>query len=160
MAIDLSGNELSRIPSEEMPWLAYPLIPNSFFKIVKVDEATNTVILRYRMSPRVVTPRHGHHCVATAYTLAGAWYYDDLEFRQGDVAFESTRDIHQPFTRDEPAELLTTFMGGRGNDALIEEYDEQGHSYVLRTRFFKALEGITEQQLQALDLRALIGGKV
>lgn len=157
MAMNFQHDELSRIASDAIPWLAYPLIPNSFFKIVKVDEPTNTVMLRFRMSPHVVTPRHGHHCLATAYTLDGAWYYDDLAFRKGDLAFESTRDVHQPLTRDEPAELFTTFMGGRGNDALIEEYDEQGHSYILRTRFFKALEGITEDELRRLDLSALIG---
>jgi hypothetical protein len=150
-------DDLSRIASDEIPWLAYPLIANSFFKIVKVDEISNTVILRFRMGPHVVTPRHGHHCVATAYTLDGAWYYDGLEFRKGDIAYEDTTMVHQPMTRDEPAELLTTFMGGRGNDALIEEYDEHNNSYILRTRFFKALEGISEQQLRALDLEAIIG---
>lgn len=151
-----AGNELSRIASDDLPWLAYPLIAKTSFKIVKVNEATNTVILRFRMSPWTVTPKHRHHCVATAYTLAGAWYYDDLEFRAGDLAFECTSEPHQPVTRDLPAELVTTFIGGRGNDALLEEYDDQGRSRILRTRFFKALEGIDERELRELDLSALI----
>jgi len=150
-------NELNRIVSDELPWLTYPLIANSFFKILKVDESTNTVILQFRMGPYVVTPRHGHHCVATAYTLAGEWFYDDLVFRKGDIAYESTRDVHQPLTREQPAELLTTFIGGRNNDRLIEEYGEDGRPYLLRTRFFKAMEGIDEEGLRKLDVASLIG---
>jgi hypothetical protein len=152
----LPGGEVNRIASEELPWLAYPLIPDSKFKILKVDEITNTVILKFHMGPHVTTPRHGHHCVATAYTISGEWFYEDLEFRQGDIAYECTTDIHQPLTRDQPAELLTTFIGGRGNDCLLEEYADDGHSYMLRTRFFKALEGITQEQLTRLDLSALL----
>jgi hypothetical protein len=148
--------ELSRVDSNAIPWLAYPLIPNSFFKILKVDEDSNTVILRYKMGPNVVTPMHAHHCVATAFTLAGVWYYDDLEFRAGDLAFEKDVKPHQPYTKQEGAELLTTFIGGRGNDVLLEEFPEGGGSYLLRTGFFKALCGITAEQLAAMDLRKLL----
>ncbi len=153
----IPGSELNRIPSDDIPWLDYPLIPNSSFKILKVDEVTNTVILKFRMGPHVTTPRHGHHCVATAYTVDGEWFYDDLVFRKGDIAYECTTEVHQPITREQPAELLTTFIGGSGNDRLIEEYAADGHSYILRTRFFKALEGITADELATLDLASLIG---
>jgi hypothetical protein len=153
----LPGGEVNRIASEEIPWLDYPLIPTSSFKILKIDELTNTVILKFRMGPHVTTPRHGHHCLATAYTISGEWYYDDLEFRTGDIAYECTSDVHQPLTRGQPAELLTTLIGGRGNDCLIEEYGADGRPYMLRTRFFKALEGITARQLSRLDLASLIG---
>jgi hypothetical protein len=152
----LPGGDVNRIASDELPWLAYPLIENSWFKILKVDEITNTVIFKFRMGPHVTTPKHGHHCVATAYTLSGEWFYEDLQFRAGDIAYESTSDIHQPITREKPAELLTTFIGGRGNDCLLEEYDDHGQSHMLRTRFFKALEGITQEQLGCLDLAALL----
>jgi hypothetical protein len=152
----LAGGEVNRIASDEVPWLAYPLIENSLFKILKVDEITNTVILKFRMGPHVTTPKHGHHCVATAYTISGEWFYEDLEFRAGDIAYECTTDVHQPLTREKPAELLTTFIGGRGNDCLLEEYGEDGRPYMLRTRFFKALEGITQDQLARLDLAALL----
>ena len=156
MGIDTRSQELSRIETDTLPWLSYPLIDNSQFKVLKVDEETNTVILKFRMGPNVVTPRHGHHCVATAYTLAGAWYYGDLEFRAGDIAFENTLEVHQPITRDESAELLTTFIGGRDNDRLLEEYADDGSSHVLRTRFFKAMEGISNEQLALLDVQSLI----
>lgn len=155
--MNLASAELSRIASDALPWLPYPLIKNSHFKVLKVHEDTNTVILRFKMAPHTVTPRHGHHCVATAYTLSGIWYYDDLEFRAGDVAFEFTTDVHQPITKEVGAELLTTFIGGRDNDRLIEEFPDNGAPYVLRTRFFKALEGITPGQMQQLDFAALIG---
>ena len=152
----LPGGDVNRIASDDLPWLSYPLIENSWFKILKVDEITNTVILKFRMGPHVTTPKHGHHCVATAYTISGEWFYEDLVFRAGDIAYECTTDIHQPITREQPAELLTTFIGGRGNDCLLEEYDEHGGSHMLRTRFFKALEGITQEQLGRLDTAALL----
>jgi hypothetical protein len=153
----LTGGELNRIASEAVPWLAYPLIANSTFKVLKVDEITNTVILKFRMGPHVTTPKHGHHCVATAYTLEGEWFYDDLRFCKGDIAYECTPEVHQPLTREKPAELLTTFIGGRGNDCLLEEYGSDGRPYMLRTRFFRALAGISPQQLQRLDLNSLLG---
>ena len=148
--------DLSRIAGDELPWLPYAMIPNSKFKILKVEEATNTVVLRFSMAPHTVTPRHAHHCLAMAYTLSGTWYYDNLTFRRGDLAFENELAPHQPITREEPAELLTTFIGGRGNDRLLEEFPDEGAPYVLTTRFFKALEGITPEQLAALDLQALL----
>lgn len=151
------NEELSRIDSDAIPWLSYPLIKDSQFKIIKVNESTNTVILKFRMGPNVVTPRHGHYCVATAYTLAGTWYYGDLQFSQGDVAFEDTLEVHQPITRDQGAELLTTFIGGPDDDRLLEEYADDGSSYILRTRFFKALEGVTPEQMAQIDVHSLIG---
>jgi hypothetical protein len=153
----MQGGEVNRIASDEVPWLSYPLIENSWFKILKVDEINNTVILKFRMGPHVTTPKHGHHCVATAYTISGEWFYEDLEFRAGDIAYECTTDVHQPLTRGQPAELLTTFIGGRGNDCLLEEYGADGRPYMLRTRIFKALEGITQEQLGRLDIAALLG---
>jgi hypothetical protein len=39
---------------------------------------------------------------------------------------------------------------------LLEEYGEDGRPYMLRTRFFKALESITQDQLARLDLAALL----
>ena len=149
--------DLSRVAGDELPWLPYSMIPGSSFKILKVEESTNTVVLRFNMAPHTVTPRHAHHCQAMAYTLSGVWYYDHLTFRRGDLAFENDLAPHQPVTRDEPAELLTTFVGGRGNDRLLEEYPENGPPYLLRTRFFKALEGITPEQLARLDLQSLLG---
>jgi hypothetical protein len=157
----MTGNtaldHLSRIDSDAVPWLTYPLIKDSKFKILKVDETTNTVILRFKMGPNVVTPRHGHYCVATAYTLDGEWFYGDLAFRKGDVAFEDTLEVHQPLTRAVGAELLTTFIGGPNEDRLLEEYAVDGSSYTLRTRFFKALERITPQQLAEINVKALLG---
>jgi hypothetical protein len=163
----LPGGEVNRIASDEVPWLAYPLIENSLFKILKVDEITNTVILKFRIGSHVTTPKHGHHCVATAYTLSGEWFYEDLEFRAGDIAYECTTDVHQPLTREKPAELLPHSSADAATTVCSRNTARTGDptccvpasskpSKALRTRFFKALEGITQDQLARLDLAALL----
>jgi hypothetical protein len=127
--------------------MPYPLIANSFIKVLHVDEASNTVILSYRMA---------HHCVATAMTLEGEWFYDDLCFRKGDIAFESTVEVHQPITKELGATLLTTLIGGVGNDKLLENYNEDGSRTVLRTKLFKAMVRLSPDAFHELDFAALV----
>ncbi|MBB4641145.1 cupin domain-containing protein [Rhizorhapis suberifaciens] len=146
-----------RIPSDDVPWLPYALIPNTFFRVLQVDEENNIVVLNFKMPPWTVTPIHGHHCTATAYTLEGEWFYDDLCFREGDVAFETTVEVHQPITREKGAVLLTTLIGGKGNDKLLEDHNADGTTTLLRTRLFKACERITPEAYSALDFEALLG---
>jgi hypothetical protein len=148
--------QVSRIDTDSIPWLDYPLIPNSRFKIIQVEESTNTVVLRYQMGANVRTPMHAHHCLAMAYTLDGEWHYDGLTFRKGDLAFEQGLDPHQPYTEEKSAELLTTLIGGKGNPNLLEEFPEEGGSYILTTQFFKALCGISAEELSDLDLYELM----
>lgn len=147
---------IQKVSSEEIPWLPYPLIPNSFFRVLQVDEVNNIVILNFKMQPWTTTPVHGHHCTATAYTLEGEWFYDDLCFRQGDIAYETTVEVHQPITKDHGAVLLTTLIGGSGNDKLLEDHNPDGTKTLLRTRLFKACERITPEAYAALDLQALL----
>ncbi|MGE4431268.1 MAG: hypothetical protein AB7E05_11070 [Sphingobium sp.] len=149
-------NPVRRIASDDVPWLPYALIPDTFFRVLQVDEANNIVILNFKMPPRTVTPMHGHHCTATAYTLEGEWFYDDLAFHKGDLAFETTVEIHQPITKDKPAVLLTTLIGGAGNDALLENHNEDGSRTLLRTAFFKAFERISLEEYNKIDFAALI----
>jgi hypothetical protein len=145
-----------RIPSDDVPWLPYARIPNTFFRVLQVDETNNIVVLNFSMPPWTVTPIHGHHCTATAYTLEGEWFYDDLRFGQGDVAFETTVEVHQPITREKGAILLTTLIGGKGNDKLLEDHNPDGTTTLLRTRLFKAVERITPEAYAALDFEALL----
>ncbi len=145
-----------RIASEEIPWIPYPLIPNSYIRVLHVDEANNTVILSYRMAPHTVTPVHGHHCVATAMTLDGEWFYDDLSFRKGDIAFETTVEVHQPITKELGATLLTTLIGGPGNDKLLENHNADGTRTILRTRLFKAMERLSQKDFDKLDFAELV----
>lgn len=144
-----------RIASEEVAWLPYHRIPNTFFRVLQVDERANIVILNYRMPAWTTTLVHGHHCTATAYTLEGEWFYDDLCFQKGDVAFETTVEVHQPITRDKGATLLTTLIGGAGNDKLLEDHNPDGSKTLLRTRLFKAVERITPEEYAKLDFDAL-----
>ena len=147
---------LQRIASEEIPWLPYALIPNSFFRVLQVDEENNIVVLNFKMPPGTVTPLHGHHCTAMAYTLDGEWSYDDLTFGKGDLAFETTVEVHQPVTKDKHAMLLTVLSGGKGNDKLLEDHNEDGTTTLLRTKFFKAYERISPEEAEAIDLEPLL----
>ena len=151
-----STNALQRIASSEVPWLPYALIPDTFFRVLRVDEDTNIVVLQFKMPPDCITPIHGHHCTATAYTLEGEWYYDDLAFKAGDLAFETTVEVHQPITKDKGATLLTTLIGGRGNDKLLEDHNPDGSTTLLRTRLFKACERISLEDFHKLDFASLL----
>jgi ChrR Cupin-like domain len=145
-----------RIASEGIPWIPYARIPNTFFRVLHVDERNNIVILNFKMPPWTKTPVHGHHCTASAYTLEGEWFYDDLAFRRGDVAFETTVEVHQPITKANGAVLLTTLIGGPGNDKLLEDHNEDGTTTLLRTRLFKAFERISLEDAENLDFAALV----
>lgn len=148
--------EVRRIASDDVAWLPYGPIPNTMFRVLQVDEENNIVILNFKMPPWTVTPVHGHHCTATAYTLEGEWFYDDLCFAAGDVAFETTVEVHQPVTREKGAVLLTTLIGGKGNDKLLEDHNPDGTTTLLRTRLFKAVERITIEDFERLDFAALL----
>lgn len=144
------------IASDDIDWIPYPLIPNTFFRVLHVDETNNIVILNFKMPPWTKTPVHGHHCTATAYTLEGQWSYDDLDFNRGDLAYETTVEVHQPFTRENGAILLTTLIGGAGNDSLLEDHHEDGTTTLLRTRLFKAFERISLADAEKIDFASLI----
>lgn len=148
--------DVRRIASADIPWLDYPLIPGSTWRVLHVDEDSNIVILNFRMAPWTKSPVHGHFCTATAYTLEGEWFYDDLAFGAGDVAFETTVEVHQPIAKAQGASLLTTLIGGRGNDKLLEDYNEDGTTTLLRTRLFKACERISVEDYQKLDFASLL----
>ena len=147
---------VNRIDPQQVPWLPYGLIEGTQFRVLKVDPRNNIVVLNFRMGPRTVTQKHDHHCTALAYTLGGQWMYGDQVFEKGDLAFEQPGEIHQPITRDHGAELLTIMIGGRGNPRLLQNYEEDGSTYILGTRFFSAVERITPQQLAAVDLQSLL----
>ena len=140
--------------------MRYPLRTGSWegteFRVLKVDETNNIVVLNFRMGPHTVTQRHDHHCTAMAYTLKGQWTYGDSVFEEGDLAFEHPGEVHQPVTRDRGVELLTILIGGRGNRKLLQNYEEDGSTYVLGVRFFKAVERITPAELSAIELSSLL----
>lgn len=151
-----AAEAIQRVASSEIPWLPYALIPNTFFRVLYVDEINNVVVLNFRMPPWTVTPMHGHHCLATAYTLEGEWFYDDLAFAAGDIAYENTIHVHQPVTREQGATLLTTLIGSPGDDRLLEDHNPDGSTTLLRTRLFKACERITPEAYAQLDFGALL----
>ncbi|MEJ2457269.1 MAG: hypothetical protein P8Y58_03615 [Novosphingobium sp.] len=153
---EAENQPVQQVSKDEIPWLPYQVIPNTYFRVLQVDEVNNIVILNFKMPPWTVTPVHGHHCTATAFTLEGEWFYDDLCFRQGDIAYETTVEVHQPITRDQGAVLLTTLMGGKGNDKLLEDHNPDGTTTLLRTRLFKACERITPEAYAALDFQSLL----
>ncbi|WP_285021459.1 cupin domain-containing protein [Novosphingobium sp. fls2-241-R2A-195] len=154
-AVNKARQMTEHIRSDDIPWLPYGPIPNSEWRVLQVDEEWNIVVMNYRMGPWVTTPVHGHHCAATAYTLEGEWFYDDYRFEAGDIAFEIGEETHQPITKDKGATLLTTLIGGKGNDRLLENHFPDGTTQMLRTRLFKACERLTPEEFAKLDLATL-----
>jgi len=152
----ITNEALQRIRFDDVPWLPYPRIKDSFFRVLRVEEESNVVVLNFKMPAGTITPVHGHHCVAMAYTLKGEWFYENLDFQAGEMAFETTVETHQPVTHNQPAELLTILFGGKGNDRLIEDHNEDGSTTMLKTKFFKAVERISVEDFMKLDMAALI----
>lgn len=147
---------VQRVASAEVPWLPYPLIPGSAWRVLHVDEVSNIVILNFRLGPWSKSPVHGHYCTATAFTQEGEWFYDDMAFSAGDIAYETTVEVHQPFAKEKGATLLTTLIGGPGDDRLLEDHNDDGSTTVLRTRLFKAVERISVEDFERLDFAALL----
>lgn len=156
MDSSIAHDQIRSIASEDIDWIPYGLIPNSYFRVLHVDEGNNIVILNFKMPPSTRTPVHGHYCTATAYTLEGQWFYDELAFNKGDLAYETTTEVHQPYTRDQGVVLLTTLIGGAGNDKLLEDHNEDGTRTLLRTRLFKAYERISLADALQLDMASLV----
>jgi len=150
---------VNRIESYSTPWLPYGLVKDCKFRVLKADETSNTVILNFLMPPNCTTQLHDHFCTAMAYTIDGEWMYGDQVFSKGDVAFEVPGEVHQPVTGDRGAELLTILFGGPTESRFLRNFEEDGSSYTIGMPFLKAVERITPEALENLDLEALLQDK-
>jgi len=114
------------------------------FRVLKVDETNNIVVLNFRMGPHTVTQRHDHHCTAMAYTLKGQWTYGDCVFEEGRSRVRASRRSpsagHQG-SRRRAADDPDRWQGKTGSSSRTTRRTVS--TYVLGVRFFKAVERIT-----------------
>jgi hypothetical protein len=114
-----------REPPDWLP-LVLPGAEGVSIKVYKVDEPRRIVLLRARFEPGSRMPRHQRHCRAIAYTISGAWAYDEGAFESGDL------------------------------DLFIDSELPDGRILHLGLMWFKALQGISLGQYEKLDRMALM----
>lgn len=121
-------------------------------RLVRVDEENNQIVMHVRFEPGGHAPRHYHYCRAVAYTIKGAWEYDEGKFYAGDVAYETVGNIHTPFS-DEGAELMLFLSAD--DDKYLDNYMDDGSiiRYTLQT--FKFFEGKTQADIDAMTISQL-----
>ena len=147
---------VNRVESDNTPWLPYGLVEGCKFRVLKADAASNTVVLNFLMPPHCTTQLHDHFCTAMAYTLEGEWMYGDQVFSKGDLAFEVPGEVHQPVTGEKGARLLTILFGGPDESRFLKNFEDDGSSYVIGMKFLKAVERITAEELENIDLKSLL----
>jgi ChrR Cupin-like domain len=150
----MADQELS-IVKEPRDWLplVLPGTEGVSIKVYKVDEPRRVVALKARFAPGSRMPRHQHHCRAIAYTISGAWAYDEGGFGVGDLAYELRGNDHIPYS-DSGTEMFITFVSD--TDQFLDNELPDGSILHLGLRWFKALEGLTLEQYQKLDQMALV----
>lgn len=121
-------------------------------RLIRVDEENNQVVMHVRFEPGAYAPRHFHYCRAVAYTVKGAWEYDEGKFYPGDIAYEKTGNLHTPFS-DEGAELILVLSSD--DKKYLDNYMECGSiiRYTLDT--FKFFEGKTQEEVDNLSVAEL-----
>ena len=149
------SDEMSILRDEHQEYLSIPLpgAEGVFAKILKVDEERDRVVAKIKFQPGSSLPRHVHHCRAVAYTINGEWAYDEGSFKPGETAFELEGNEHTPWS-DHGAELFIVFDGRDGR--YLDNYLADGTVVKLDLPYFKAMEGLTQEEADAIDVMGLV----
>lgn len=147
-------DEITIIRGDEGEFVELPLPGQKGIttRLIRVDEENNQVVMHVRFEPGSYAPRHYHYCRAVAYTISGAWEYDEGKFYPGDVAYEKTGNLHTPFS-DEGAEIMLVLSAD--DKKYLDNYMECGSiiRYTLDT--FKFFEGKSQADIDALSVNQL-----
>ena len=141
-----------REPSDWLP-VVMPGTEGVSIKVYKVDEKNHRAVLKIKFEAGAMMPKHLHHCYATALTVSGSWTYDEGSFSAGDIAYENLENEHTP-TSEEGAELFIVFDSPSGQ--YVDNYMPDGSVLHLGERWLKALEGISLEEYEQLDLMSLV----
>lgn len=139
---------LTIINDDNQPYLPLPGSEGASFKVLKVDEAANRVVMKFKFDAGTRLPRHVHHCRAVAYTIAGEWEYDEGGFSAGHVAYEEVGHEHTPWSHT-GAELFLVFDSDSG--LFLDNCLECGTILRMAMPFFKAYEGISADEAATID---------
>ena len=152
MAVAERTLSIVREPSDWLP-LVLPGAEGVSIKVYKVDEPRRIVLLKARFEPGSRMPRHQRHCRAIAYTISGAWAYDEGAFESGDLAYELFGTDYLRRSKS-GAELFITLISD--TDQFIDSELPDGRILHLGLMWFKALQGISLGQYEKLDRMALM----
>jgi quercetin dioxygenase-like cupin family protein len=135
--------------SDELPWVPVPGVPKgeAWVKVIHADEERNTVVFKFRFGPGCELVPHTHKCHAIAYTISGEWEYEGLKLPEGAVAYEPVESVHTPSS--EPGAELAVVLTSQSDQFLINHMPD-GTEIPFDMAFFKQLEGITAQEMEAL----------
>ncbi len=80
--------------SEDLPWVEQG--PGVEMKVLRISDDFGTWVVLNRFQPGVVLPTHRHSGGVTAYTLSGAWGYQEHDFvaTTGSVVREPACSAH------------------------------------------------------------------
>ena len=152
MAVAERTLSIVREPPDWLP-LVLPGAEGVSIKVYKVDEPRRIVLLRARFEQGSRMPRHQRHCRAIAYTISGAWAYDEGAFEAGDLAYELFGTDYMRRSKS-GAELFITLISD--TDQFIDSELPDGRILHLGLMWFKALQGISLGQYEKLDRMALM----
>lgn len=151
----MSTDSMSIIRDGNQDYIAIP-IPGAegvSVKVLKADEQMDRVVVKIRFEPGSRLPRHVHYCRAIAYTISGGWAYDEGAFEPGETAWEDEGNDHTAWS-DSGAELFIVFDGKDGR--YLDNYLEDGTIVKLDMPFFKAFEGLSQEEADGLDPMSLV----
>lgn len=146
--------EVTIIRADEGEFIEMPL-PGSkgvLTRLLRVDEENKQVVMHVRFEPGARAPRHYHYCRAVAYTMSGSWEYDEGKFQPGDVAYETTGNIHTPFS-DEGSELMLVLSSD--DHRYLDNYMDDGSIVRYTIDTFKFFQGKTQADIDDMSIMQL-----
>jgi anti-sigma factor ChrR (cupin superfamily) len=135
------------IDSNPQEWIPFGPIEGASFKVLVADAELRQVVFMFKFEPGTVLPPHTHECHAIAYTIDGSWDYEGLHLPTGAIAYEPVESTHTP-TSEQGATLCVVLKSG--SDTFLVNHMPNGSELVLDMPFFKALEGVTREQGEAI----------
>lgn len=147
-------DEITIIRSDDGEFVELPLPGQQgiYTRLIRVDEDNKQVVMHVRFEPGGHAPRHYHYCRAVAYTVKGAWEYDEGKFYPGDIAYEKTGNLHTPFS-DEGAELILVLSSD--DEKFLDNYMECGSIIRYNLATFKFFEGKTQEDIDNMSIAEL-----
>lgn len=133
-------------------WLPVPSVDGVYIKVLVADPARRQVVFQFRFGPGTALPEHVHHCHAIAYTISGEWEYEGLKLPAGAVAYEPPGSIHAP-SSDPGADIVVVLSSE--SDRFLENHMPDGPTIEMDMAFFQMLDGLTREQLAAVELPGL-----
>lgn len=116
---------------DDLPWLPFtPYSDDVQLKIVHLDFVKGETVMMLRAPAGARLGRHNHYGRVIAYTVQGAWRYEEHSWvsRAGDFVYEVANSAHS--FASEPGEDVIVFLLVEG---VLEFLDDNGKSVGMET---------------------------